>query len=81
MGEHLKNELGKVLKTLRNDNKLTLRELGEMSGLSATLISDIENGRYYPSLKTLSKLSNALGVKISTIFFAAESGGCVKGDK
>ncbi|MFP4017064.1 MAG: helix-turn-helix domain-containing protein [Halanaerobiales bacterium] len=77
MTGQLKDQLGNVLKELRKDRGLTLRELGKEAGVSATLISDIENGRYYPSLKTLSKLSNALEVKISQIFFAAESGKCV----
>ncbi|MCF7890745.1 helix-turn-helix domain-containing protein [Candidatus Bipolaricaulota bacterium] len=54
--------IGKKVKFLRSDNDLTQENLAETAGLSTSLVSKIERGRVQPSLKTLAKISKALGV-------------------
>ncbi|MEG2342465.1 MAG: helix-turn-helix domain-containing protein [Bacilli bacterium] len=60
------------LKSLRKENKLTLKELSAKSGVSVSFISDIENMRRKPSIDTLETLSKALGVSIN-VFFGNET--------
>lgn len=58
------------LKQMREKKGLTQEELSKTSGVSRTTISNIENG-YVRCVKTetLVKLSDALGVKVTTLFF------------
>lgn len=60
--------IGKKLKTLRNKKGYTLKELSDLSGLSVSFISDVENGRRNPSIENLQKLCVSLSVKINYFF-------------
>lgn len=58
------------LKEFREKKKMSQEELAEISGISRTTISDLENGKKEVTTNvTLEKLANALGKKVSTIFF------------
>ena len=50
---------------------LTLRELATRSGVSSSMISDIERGAKSPTLSTLSALVQALGVSMSALLDSA----------
>jgi transcriptional regulator with XRE-family HTH domain len=50
------------LKTLRLSNGLTLEELGEMSGVSISTISKIENRQQKPSFETVLRVARALHI-------------------
>jgi transcriptional regulator with XRE-family HTH domain len=50
------------LKTLRLANGLTLEELGEMSGVSISTISKIENRQQKPSFETVLRVARALRI-------------------
>jgi transcriptional regulator with XRE-family HTH domain len=50
------------LKTLRLANGLTLEELGDMSGVSISTISKIENRQQKPSFETVLRVSRALHI-------------------
>ncbi|AXH95754.1 helix-turn-helix domain-containing protein [Ornithinimicrobium avium] len=65
--------IGERLKELRTSHKLSLRDLGSATGLSATLLSQIERGVTNPSLKTLRLLADHFGQSISTLFENAPS--------
>ena len=52
------------IKTLRETNKLTQSELAESADLSLNFIARIERGEAIPSLVTLDKLANALGMEL-----------------
>ncbi|GAW93016.1 helix-turn-helix domain-containing protein [Calderihabitans maritimus] len=56
------NSTGYKLKLLREEQGLTQAQLAEKAGVSAGLIGQIEHGRVQPSLKTLEKIGEALGV-------------------
>lgn len=57
-----KNELGKIIKQRRNLLKITQKDLAEISGVTLRKLSDIENGIANPSLNTLVKVMDALGL-------------------
>lgn len=64
---NLYHNIGAQLRQAREKKGLTLVELGKISGVSYTHISEIERGKTSPSLKTLDKLADAL--EISTSYF------------
>jgi transcriptional regulator with XRE-family HTH domain len=59
----LKEAFGKVIKELREKEKLSQQELADYSEVDRTYISDLERGLYYPSLNTVYKLAEILKVK------------------
>jgi len=60
------------LRELREARGISMRTLATKSGLSANALSMIERGKTSPSVSTLYKLADALGVSI-TAFFGTES--------
>lgn len=52
-----------LVRSLREGYPLTVRELAEMSGVSLTTISGIENGHRSANPSTVRKLASALGVE------------------
>lgn len=65
-------DVGLRLKELREARNISMRTLATKSGLSANALSMIERGKTSPSVSTLYKLSDAMGVSI-TAFFGPES--------
>lgn len=58
------------LKTYREEQSMTQADLSERSGVARTIISYIETEKEVDvKLSTLSALANALGKKVSDIFF------------
>ncbi|CAL79550.1 putative transcriptional regulator with a putative HTH DNA-binding domain [Bradyrhizobium sp. ORS 278] len=64
----LETEIGAEVRRLRKDLDLTVAELGAAAGISAGMMSKIENGSISPSLATLSALAKALNVPIARLF-------------
>ena len=62
------NDVGANLKNLRTSEGLTLRELASRTGLSATLLSQLERGVTEPTLRTLRALSTVFGREASALF-------------
>jgi transcriptional regulator with XRE-family HTH domain len=60
------------LRELREARGISMRTLATKSGLSANALSMIERGKTSPSVSTLYKLADALGVSI-TAFFGTET--------
>ena len=56
------NDLGRYLKLLRIKNSLTMMQTADLTGITQGYISQIENGIYSPSAKTLAKLARAYKV-------------------
>ena len=65
-------DVGSRLKELREVRNISMRALATKSGLSANALSMIERGKTSPSVSTLYKLADAMGVSI-TAFFGPES--------
>lgn len=60
------------LKELRRERRLSLQELAEVSGVSRSLLSEIERGETNPTLATLWNLTLALNVDIAALVGAPE---------
>src|SRR5215204_5383402 len=66
--------LGYDIKALRLKKGLSQRELAKRSGLANTSISLLEQGRVDPSIASLKKVLNALGVSLGEFFSKSERG-------
>lgn len=60
-------EIGKIVKNAREKESLTQQELSEKIGMSRNYISDIECGRYVPSLETTILLADALNIDLNLL--------------
>ena len=59
------NKIGKIIKKRRKELNLELKDLQDYSGVNYASISDIENGKANPTIKTVEKLLDALGMQIN----------------
>lgn len=60
--------IGRELRNFRKNLDMTVTELAKASGLSAGMLSKIENGVTSPSLATLQALSRALQIPVTSFF-------------
>ena len=60
--------IGATLRSLRESQALNARQLAEISGISAAMISRIENAQVSPSIATMTALTRALNVPLVTLF-------------
>lgn len=56
------------IKEIRIKKKLSQKQLAEMSGVSKSYISELENNTYCPSILVMCKLADALKVDINELF-------------
>lgn len=66
--------IGAALKDLRMKSGLSARQLAEKSGISAAMVSRIENGQVSPSISTLDALASALEVPMVSLFRETANG-------
>jgi transcriptional regulator with XRE-family HTH domain len=64
-------ELGRRIRRLRSEHHLTLKQVEEASGLSATHLSEIERGHTSPTIGALVRIARALG-RNASYFIEAE---------
>ena len=64
----LNQEVGRRLRERRTTEQLTLKQLANRTGLSVSLISQIELGKSAASMSTLHKLATALQVRMTYFF-------------
>ena len=64
----LNQEVGRRLREQRTGQQLTLKQLANRTGLSVSLISQIELGKSAASMSTLHKLATALQVRMTYFF-------------
>ena|SRR5579871_1775971 len=69
-----KNSLGKRIEKYRENLQMSQRDLAKRIGKTGSYISLLESGAKEPSLKTLYKLANILGLPVWT-FFTEDIGG------
>ncbi|MBD7945876.1 XRE family transcriptional regulator [Psychrobacillus sp. AK 1817] len=63
------NSIGTILKDLRKERKLTLKELAELTEVSISFLSQVERGKSSVTLESLKKIADALKVN-PTVFFS-----------
>lgn len=64
----LEISIGREVREFRRKIDMTVAELAKLAGLSAGMLSKIENGMTSPSLATLQALSRALHVPVTAFF-------------
>ncbi len=62
-----KKTLGSFIQDKRKEKKVTQHIVSEVTGLSRNYISDIENGRYMPSVETLLKIAIFLDIDLNLL--------------
>jgi transcriptional regulator with XRE-family HTH domain len=65
--------IGNQIRNLRSEKRLTLKDLGERTGVSPSMLSLVERGKTSPSIGTLVAISAALGVHMSDLIVDDES--------
>ncbi len=64
----IKQLLGKRIKEIRRTKKLTQEQLAEFIGIETSSISNIENGRYFPTAENLDKIIQVLQITPTELF-------------
>lgn len=65
MGDNQKKIIGQAISAKRKELKLTQQELADKTDLSRSYISDVEAGRYTPSIKSLVSISTVLELDLN----------------
>lgn len=60
-------DIGAFVRRRRNEQGLTLADLAGRSGVSASMLSDIEGGRKSPTIRTVFQIATGLGCTISEL--------------
>jgi len=66
--DDLIEDIGKKIRELRKQQDISLRQLSRRTGLSNSLLSQVENSKISPSISTLDKIARALEVSIVQFF-------------
>ena len=72
-GKRIDEAIGTSLRELRRQRGHSARWLADHSGISAAMVSRIENGLVSPSIGTLAALAEALEVPIASLFREART--------
>lgn len=67
-------ELGRSIKRKREEAGLSLRDVADVTGVSASTLSRIENGTGKPDADNIARLTNWLNVPMERIMSGRESG-------
>lgn len=70
-------DIGERLRDVRQSRSLSLRALGELTGFSASFLSQVELGQASPSLGSLQRIADALGVTVSGLLDQGQGLGAV----
>ncbi|WP_252361716.1 helix-turn-helix domain-containing protein [Paenibacillus terrae] len=65
-----KQLIAAAIKGKRKEKKMRQNEVAVETGLSRNYISDIENGRYMPSVGTLVKIASCLQMDLNTLLMS-----------
>ena len=66
--QKIKAILGRNVKYFRYHRKLSQAALAEKADISVTFLSNIERGKMFPKVETLSRLTESLDVEVSELF-------------
>jgi len=67
----ISKQLGYLIRQLREIRSISQQKLSEISGLSQSFLSSIENGQKSPTIRSLTKLALALNVSPDELFKSA----------
>ena len=60
--------IGEKLRTVRQERKMSLRDLADKAEISASMLSQIETGKVFPSVRSLYGIASALSVSVDYFF-------------
>ncbi len=60
--------IGNKLRAIRKDREMSLRELADKAEMSASMLSQIETGKAFPSVRSIYGIAAALGVSVDSFF-------------
>src|SRR5258708_6937780 len=66
--------VGAWVRRLRTEQRISLRTLATRTNFSPSFISQVENGVVSPSIASMEKIANALGVTLGEFFVASREG-------
>ncbi|MCU0676420.1 MAG: response regulator [Myxococcota bacterium] len=66
--EQLHRVIGETIRNLRKERDLTLKQMSRRTGLSVSLLSQIERAESSASISSLYKVATALDVRVSELF-------------
>ena len=67
MATNINMQVGRRLRELRAERKLTIKALSEMTGVSQSMLSAIEKGDRSPTLTILNKINDGLRISLSAL--------------
>lgn len=65
---NIKKLLGKRIQEIRKYKKMTQEQLSELVGIEPSSLSNIENGKYYPTAENLDKIITVLKITPKELF-------------
>jgi len=65
--------LGEKIRDIRKKRKMTITQLANATGLTPSMISQVERSIISPSIETLKKIGNVLEIPLSVLFEDAET--------
>lgn len=60
-------KIGRNLKRIRTEKKMSQGDISRKLGMDRGYISSVENGKRNPTIATIEKLANALGVSVDEL--------------
>lgn len=71
--QHHARAIGEKLRAVRQRQEMSLRDLASKADISASMLSQIETGKAFPSVRSLYNIAAALSVKVD-YFFPEQNG-------
>ncbi|WP_042337994.1 helix-turn-helix domain-containing protein [Paraburkholderia ferrariae] len=65
--------VGEQIQRLRSERRMTLDDLSRAAGVSKSMLSEIERDKANPTIAVAWRLTNALGVKLDSLFAAPKA--------
>lgn len=65
---HQARAIGEKLRAVRQERDMSLRELADKAEISASMLSQIETGKVFPSVRSLYSIASALSVSVDYFF-------------
>lgn len=65
---HQARAIGEKLRAIRQEHEMSLRDLADKAEISASMLSQIETGKVFPSVRSLYSIASALNVSIDYFF-------------
>ncbi|MGE5483853.1 MAG: helix-turn-helix domain-containing protein [Ignavibacteriales bacterium] len=67
-------DLSETIRRIRSERQMSLKDLAQATGISDSMLSQIEHSRTSPSVGTLKKIADALGVSVGSLFDGGSEG-------